>query len=164
MKCRECRDGELETRIGEHVYVESGLPNVVLENVELRHCPKCGANTVAIPRIEALHRAIARALAHQTARLEGVEVRFLRKYLGLSGRDFAKVMAVTPETVSRWEHNHEPVSGIADHLLRMLVAHAKPIDEYPLERLAEVSQEGVKRGRLAMVAGSKDWRTEERVA
>ncbi len=28
----------------------------------------------------------------------------------------------------------------------------------------EVSQEGAKRGRLAMVAGSKDWRTEERAA
>ena len=37
-----------------------------------------------------LHRAIAIAVSQKTARLSGEEVRFLRKFLGWSGADFAR--------------------------------------------------------------------------
>jgi hypothetical protein len=36
-------------------YEAGGLPHVVLLVVEVRRCPKCGAEEMAIPRIEELH-------------------------------------------------------------------------------------------------------------
>jgi putative transcriptional regulator len=73
-------------------------------------------------------------------RLAPQEIRFLRKWLGWSGQDFAKHFGVTPTTVSRWESvkDSEPMSATADRLLRMSVAHGQPADAYPVSHLAEI--------------------------
>jgi transcriptional regulator with XRE-family HTH domain len=70
--------------------------------------------------------------------LTGPEIRFLRKFLGLSGVDFARRMGVAPEVVSKWEHDKDPIGGQSDRLLRMMVVRDRPVEEYPLERLAEI--------------------------
>src|SRR5262249_13942609 len=54
------------------------------------------------------------ALARQRARLRPEEVRFLRKYLSLSGPDFARIMDAAPETVSRWETGRQQMSLMAE--------------------------------------------------
>jgi putative zinc finger/helix-turn-helix YgiT family protein len=120
-------------------YAESGLPNVVLVGIEVRRCPKCGEEAISIPRIEELHKTLAMALIHERARLASYEIRFLRKWLGLSGVDFARRMGVNQATVSRWESTEkpQPMGPIADRLLRMLVVHGQPIAEYP-DLLAEL--------------------------
>ena len=73
-------------------YTESGLPNVILKDVEIRRCRNCGAQEVPVPRVAELHRAIATALVHKSARFLGAEVRYVRKYMGWSGVDFASRM------------------------------------------------------------------------
>src|SRR5687767_12141989 len=93
MKCPVCRS-ELKSRRESHRYTESGLPNVTLADVEVRHCAKCGEHLVSIPRIEELHRVLALELIRQKSRLTGDEVRFLRKYLGWSAIDFARHIGV----------------------------------------------------------------------
>jgi putative zinc finger/helix-turn-helix YgiT family protein len=129
--------------IDNHRYTESGLSNVVLVGVEVRHCPNCGENVVAIPRMEELHRTLAMALIRHTGRLAPSEIRFLRKWLGWSGVDFAKHMGVAPETVSRWEsmENLKPMGGTAERLLRLAVAYGQPADEYPIDMLTEISDD-----------------------
>lgn len=131
----------METRRGAHHYVECGLPDVVLLGVETARCPKCGEEGVSIPRIEELHRVLARRVIGKHARLAAEEIRFLRKHLGLSGVDLAAHMGVQPETVSRWENGREGISATADRLIRMMVAHRDPVEEYPLEELAQVGEE-----------------------
>jgi len=160
MKCMTCGKGELKVSRENHRYTESGLSNVTLLGVEVRRCPKCGDVEVAIPRIAQLHRAIAFVLAGQRAKLTGAEVRFLRKYLGRSGADFAAMIGVTPETVSRWENDREPMGATAERLLRLMVVRDKPIDEYPNERLAEVAQEKAERGRFEFAVGKSGWHAE----
>jgi putative zinc finger/helix-turn-helix YgiT family protein len=129
--------------IENHRYTESGLPNVVLVGVEVRRCRNCGESMVAIPHIEELHRALAMTLIRQTGRLAPSEIRFLRKWLGWSGVDFASHMGVAPETVSRWEsmENPKPMGGTAERLLRLAVAHGQPIDQYPIGMLLEINDE-----------------------
>jgi putative zinc finger/helix-turn-helix YgiT family protein len=129
--------------IENHRYTESGLSNVVLVDVEVRRCQNCGEITVSIPRIEELHRTLAMALIRQTGRLAPSEIRFLRKWLGWSGVDFAKHMGVAPETVSRWEsmENMKPMGGTAERLLRLAVAHGQPVDEYPIDMLIDISDD-----------------------
>jgi putative zinc finger/helix-turn-helix YgiT family protein len=119
-------------------YVACGLPHVTLVGVEVRRCAACGEHEVVIPKIEQLHRVIAHAVITQRARLTGAEVRFLRKYLGWSGVDFARHMGVTAESVSRWENDREPMSPTADRLVRLMVVTREPVSSYSLDELVDL--------------------------
>ncbi len=125
----------------DYQYAASGLPYVTLSGVEVRRCPECGEVEVMIPKIEELHRALALAVVAKKARLTGAEVRFLRKFLGWSGVDFAKRMGVTPESVSRWENDREKMSALADRPLRLMVVTREPVSDYSLDVLAELEDE-----------------------
>ena len=130
-KCKQC-SGEMAFTREVYRYNESGLPNVILKDVEIRRCPTCGTQEVPIPRVAELHRAIALALVHKPARFLGAEVRYLRKYMGWSGVDFASHMGVNPETVSRWENEKEAISSTSDRLLRLIVARGWPVEDLSL--------------------------------
>jgi len=124
-------------------YRASGLP-VVLAPVEVRRCANCGETEVAIPHIEQLHRVIAETVIGKNTRLMPAEVKFLRKYLGWSGSDFARHIGVTPETVSRWENGHDQMAPPADRALRLMVALTTPVSEYPtppLETMALIGND-----------------------
>jgi putative zinc finger/helix-turn-helix YgiT family protein len=141
MKCLIC-GASMDTRRENYPYRASGLPHVTLEQVEVSRCPVCGETEVSIPHIEALHRAIAVALVRKPARLASEEIRFLRKYLGWSGVDFAAYIGVTPETVSRWEQGKTPMGTTADRLLRMLVVTRVPVEDYSADLLRGITAAG----------------------
>jgi putative zinc finger/helix-turn-helix YgiT family protein len=134
--CVSCGHALTATR-GAHRYTESGLSNVTLLNIETRTCAACGEREVVIPRMEELHRLIARTIAFAPTKLNAETVRFLRKWLGFSAADFALAMGVRPETVSRWESATaaHPISPTAEHLLRVLVANSDPVEQYPIDLL-----------------------------
>jgi DNA-binding transcriptional regulator YiaG len=47
---------------------------------------------------------------------------FMRRAMGVRAVDLAKLLDVTPETVSRWEHGRQPIDrGAAALLLAMVV-------------------------------------------
>lgn len=137
MTCTVC-GGQMKTRRENYRYEASGLPYVTLKGVEVRRCQKCGETEVAIPAIEELHRAIAGALIRKRARLAPAEVKYLRKYLGWSGTDFAQRVGSTPETVSRWEHGKMPMGPAAERLLRLIVATEAPVSDYTVDVLAQL--------------------------
>ena len=140
MKTRKCRDcqGELVTSRENHRYTASGLPNVVLVDVEIRRCRECGTAEVVIPRMEELFRTIALAVIKKPSRLSGAEVRFLRKQLGWSGADFAEHMGVDASTVSNWENDRSPIGTTSDRLLRLMVVHKAPVENYGLDELTKI--------------------------
>ena len=76
---------------------------------------------------------------YKPARLSGAEVKFLRKYLGWSGTDFAARMGVDPTTVSAWENERKPFGTSSDRLLRLMVAHQVPVEEYSLDELMKIA-------------------------
>jgi putative zinc finger/helix-turn-helix YgiT family protein len=158
MKCPEC--GEPMTSARENYsYTASGLPYVTLVGVEVRRCKACGEHEVVLPKIEQLHRAIALAVISKHARLTAAEIRYLRKYLGWSGADFARHMGVTPESVSRWENEREQMGAVADRLLRLMVATKAPVSEYPLDALADLEDEATPL-RLRVEPARGGWRAE----
>jgi putative zinc finger/helix-turn-helix YgiT family protein len=122
---------------GVYRYTESGLSNVTLVNVEIRSCDNCGEREVVIPKIEQLHRVMARALSESPSKLTPEQIRFLRTWLGFSTTDFALHMGVRPETVSRWESGDRkagyPIPPTAERLLRLMVANQEPATKYPLD-------------------------------
>lgn len=139
--CRECGGARMTSSEENYHYEECGLPDVVLLGVQVRRCPACEHHELVLPRIAELHRTIAHAIIHKPARLSGAEVRFLRKYLGWSGADFARHMGVDPSTVSHWENDKDPIGPTSDRLLRLMVARGEPVEEYPLEQLTMIANE-----------------------
>jgi len=156
--CRACGKAELVATKERHHYKESGLPNVILEGVTVRRCPACNEFEVVIPRVTELHQVIALAVVRKTSRLTGAEVRFLRKFLGLSGVDFAGRMGVSPEVVSKWEHEKDPIGGQSDRLLRLMVVRNRPVEEYPTDKLAEINDDKREPISLDLLPFEDGWR------
>ena len=156
MNCEQCGGPTTTARENFH-YSASGLPNVTLIGVQVTRCPKCGAFEVDIPRIEELHRTIAGEVVTKRAPLTPAEIRFLRKWLGWAGVDFAAHMGVTPETVSRWETGNLRVGASADRLLRMMVVNRAPVQDYSLEMLKAIDESASTPFRLGVEADEKGW-------
>lgn len=156
MKCTQC-GAAMKARKENHRYDECGLKHVTLVGVQVSRCPKCGDHEISIPRIEGLHRLIARVLIDKATRFTGDEVRFLRKNLGWSGSDFAKHMGVADETVSRWENDAAPIGPQADRLLRLMVAQGRLTTSYPAERLTQIDPRKAKVTRLQVESRHDQW-------
>jgi putative transcriptional regulator len=155
--CRTCNEGETTTTTETHLYVESGLPNVVLHGVNVRRCPKCGAFEVLLPRVTELHRVIANGIIHKLARLSGAEVKFLRKHLGWSGADLADHMGVDPTTVSAWENERKAFGTSSDRLLRLIVARQAPVEDYSLDELTKIADEQEPSRRMEISPRGQGW-------
>jgi DNA-binding transcriptional regulator YiaG len=126
MNCEKCqRKMEERKATLQHPYMYdlSGLPNVALVGITVRVCPSCAVEVPVIPRIEELHRVIARGLIQKPAPLRGEEIRFLRKLAGFPAQKFAAWLKVSPEHLSRVEHGHTHAFGDqTDLLVRALAA------------------------------------------
>lgn len=119
-KCCQCGGDTEKVRDITYHYVESGLSDVHLHGLVQYRCLKCGEVAVEIPKIKALHRLIARDIICKQEMLSGAEVRFLRKELGMKGKEVAEILAIEPETYSRWENGKQSVAPCHDRQLRLI--------------------------------------------
>jgi putative zinc finger/helix-turn-helix YgiT family protein len=158
MRCTKCRS-ELKVTVTTHLYVESGLPDVVLHGVEVRKCRACGEEEVAIPNLAGLHRCIAANLVARKSALTGAELKFLRQFLGHASKDFAKMLGVAPETVSRWENAQRDIPPAVDRLVRVFVMHTAPRTDYSAELFAAIRPDPPKRPRLSLRHRGNVWGT-----
>ena len=159
MNCMQC-GGKTTTARENFAYSSSGLPNITLVGVEVSRCRQCGEFEVSIPRIEDLHRAIALAVVRKPAPVTPAEVRYLRKWLGWSGMDFAAHIGVAPETVSRWENGGLAMRAAADRALRLMVVTRAPLQDYSLELLKAIDPAGATTIRIGMRVDETGWHAE----
>lgn len=161
-RCDECGHAMRVEPNAIRRYDFGGLPHVTLRGLRVSRCPKCGAEEIAIPRIEQLHRVLATHFLNQTRPLAPAEVRFLRKYIGLSTADFARCAGVTRETVTRWETGAVVIGAVADRLVRLLVATSTPVEDYEAKDALcgiEQSRRTAKRpAPFALTASPDGWR------
>jgi putative zinc finger/helix-turn-helix YgiT family protein len=130
MKCAIC-GGELVYKVGTHHYIECGLDAVYLEGIDTANCKKCKESYISLPRVPELHNLIGQDLIQKKTLLNGNEIRFFRKNLGLSSKKFAKILSVDNATLSRWEHDRQEPTTAHDRLIRLIYASIKelPIDK-----------------------------------
>lgn len=112
---------------GNYQFTESGLNYVVLCGIEIIKCSHCGNEDPIIPAMDDLLRTIALALIAKPYRLAGEEVRYLRKYMGLTGDGFSRLLHVDKTTLSKWENNDDPVGTQSDLAIRMLAMSQDPV-------------------------------------
>ena len=87
-------------------------------------CYVCKDEVITIPDTKGLVAAAAVARVMLPTKLNGSEIKFLRKATGLSAKDFAKTISVRPETLSRWENNGEQQIGYSEEkIFRILVGN-----------------------------------------
>lgn len=163
MKCVNC--GASMTTKREDVPF-AALPGTMLVGVEVHRCASCGEYEVAIPALDVLMNDLANAVISKRGRLNGDEIRFLRKHLGYSSADFAKLIGSAAATISKWENDVQPIGGHADRLLRLMVAHDKKIVSYEIKDLAEKADEkaSTKSSYKFTPTSSKKWKQAEHVA
>lgn len=138
--CINCAKSQ-ETFRGDYKYLESGLDNVMICDIEMIKC-SCGEESALIPRILAVHEAIANCLLEKETQLTGKEIRFLRKEMGLKGKDFADYVSVDNATLSRWENGKTKPSVKADRLIRVLYA----VRMKSAKELASITFKAISRG------------------
>lgn len=102
---------------------QMGIPVVLLDSVFAADSGS-GAQGVIIPDLTGLEAAIAVARITDSFKLNGGDIKFLRKAIGLKAVDLAGFLEVTPETLSRWETGKELMSPNAERVLRMRVFSA----------------------------------------
>lgn len=136
--CPMCGAGHIEFSEGTINYSEGGLINAELHGAIIGKCDTCGESFEGIPDIERLQRAIVEWLAAKPERLTPGEIKYIRKAaFGLSGKDLAAKLSVTPESISRWENGSgDPMSVTMEKFLRSLALSEKPVAEYPLNEMA----------------------------
>jgi putative zinc finger/helix-turn-helix YgiT family protein len=120
--CEECASERTATLERPYHFLESGLPNVYLTGIRYFVCTECNQTTVEIPAIESLMQVIARTVVEREAKLSGAEIRFLRKRLGKKAVEFAGIVGVSPEQLSRWENESNPPEKATDKLIRLYYA------------------------------------------
>jgi putative zinc finger/helix-turn-helix YgiT family protein len=140
MKCENC-GAQMKSGRENYQYRESGLENVTLVGLEVRHCPNCGEHEAVIPAIAELHRVLAYAVALKPSRLVPAEMRFLRKYFGYGQEEFAALLGTRPETVSRWENGKQPMNPMTERALRLLTYVKAPVKEHPPEEVFKTLSE-----------------------
>ena len=146
MRCPVC-EADIVCREGSHHYEECGLDNVYLENIEIWAC-KCGEVFIGLPAVPQLHRSIAQEILQKKSLLNGKEIRFLRKNMGLKTNVLSEYLGVTHHTISRWENGKLKISRSHDRFFRLIYAtiNGLPIEstqQLITEHFAEITKEGI---------------------
>lgn len=123
-QCSKCNSPASIER-GNYQFDEMGLP-VVLRRIKLVKCQRCGNVDPIIPHVNDLMHAIAWAVIGQSFKLDGREIRFLRKYVGKSAREFAKLLHIDHTHLSKVENEHVDIGDAADKLVRFVVINLSP--------------------------------------
>lgn len=119
-RCTEC--GHVQRVVRKTVdYPESGLNNVELSNVPVWICDN-GHEEVEIPAVTELHELLAHMIIRKPAYLTGAEVKFLRRRIALSAKEFAERIGITPQHLSKLENDRVKRSKVLDLLIRLSIA------------------------------------------
>ena len=118
--CASC--GERATVVRKDYRMDNlGVP-AVLRKIDVIECPLCGSVTPVIPNLDGLMRALAVGILCSPCSLSGMEVRFLRKYVNKSAKEFARYLHLTHYHLSDIETGKDGIGPQTDRLIRMLVA------------------------------------------
>ncbi len=108
-------------------YTECGLDNVIINGAAFIKDDN-DDETISIPYINGLHRAIAQSIVTQKGSMTGKELRFLRTELGMTQAQMAELVHHKPLSINRWENGKVSIDGNAEVLIRRHAAETLGLD------------------------------------
>jgi DNA-binding transcriptional regulator YiaG len=99
-----------------------GLRTIVC-NAAIERVNERGEETIEMPKPRELRASVAMVRCLMPIKLQGWEIKAMRKIMGLTLAELAKKLdeRTAPETVSRWEADAQPMGGYADRVLRLII-------------------------------------------
>jgi len=97
--------------------------HVVVIGVAVEKTNEAGETCIEIPNIEEASAAAAVARCLMQERLRGNEIKAIRRIAGMTAAEMAEKMdtKASPETLSRWENEKQPMGGYAEKVFRLVV-------------------------------------------
>jgi putative zinc finger/helix-turn-helix YgiT family protein len=83
-------------------------------------CASCGETYFADEDVASFDLHVAATLA-RAGITDAEALKFMRRATGLNGKEFADLLAVRPETVSRWEQGRRPIDRSTYAIIHQLV-------------------------------------------
>ncbi|CAN2039679.1 HTH cro/C1-type domain-containing protein [Candidatus Magnetomoraceae bacterium gMMP-15] len=136
--CSNCKSKKFVEKRGQHHFLESGLNNVFLQNVAIDECMNCGEKIISITNPNALMKKISTSIILKPYKLDGPEIKFLRKNLYLKIQEFAQLLGVAPVMESDWEKSQTEPTDSEDRLIRIIYAQYAKVDESTKDCLMEI--------------------------
>ena len=121
MRCLEC--GAEMRLTSEPMTEEFKGGTYTVCGIERYVCDACGNDQMSIGNAEKLSRRLAEKHAHAQGLLSPGEIKATRKSMGLTQKEFEKLVGVSSPTASRWESGAVQQSKTADILIRLLSEH-----------------------------------------
>lgn len=138
-------------------YVMSGLDNIFLVGIEVERCKSCDVRVPIIPKIEGLHKAIAKYLVNKQELLSGKEIKFLRKNAGVAANQFAALLEIDSAYLSRVENGKKESFGPATDKLARAVALAAGNGEDIRKILLKIADQRIKEQRAVFSLEKDHW-------
>lgn len=113
-------------------------PVVLYDAVDEKFCETCGEVLGhIIPNFKGLISSVAVFRTSKATKLNGKDIKFLRKSLKKKAKEFAGDIAISPEQLSRFENDKQVISPVYERLLRAAVflGHWDDVDRLCLNRL-----------------------------
>ena len=106
----------MKTKKETFVYEGLGFP------IELIDCPmkKMFGEWVIDINLNALQRFVFNGLIHKPYPFTGKEIRFMRKFLGMTTTELGKSLGVTHVTILKWEKSQNPIAHSLEPYMRMV--------------------------------------------
>jgi transcriptional regulator with XRE-family HTH domain len=118
-RCTKCGSTDVDLKLlPEYQYEQFGISATLCYSVIRPFCNQCKHEVDIIPNGEGLDAALALVRILSPIKLNGDELRFIRKVMGLQAVAVAKLVEMSAESYSRLENGHNPISEKTEKLFR----------------------------------------------
>lgn len=121
MRCLEC--GAEMRWTDEPITEEYRGENITVSGIGRYVCDQCGNDEMAAKDAERLARSLASEYAHARGLLSPDEIKEFRTSIGITQKEFERMVGVSSPTVSRWESGAMQQSKPVDNLIRAMRDH-----------------------------------------
>ena len=118
MRCANCGHELIESR--KPITEKYRGEEITVAGIRHFNCDVCGSYELMADDADKLSYEIASIYAVRHGLLAPREIRTIRKSLGMTQRDFERVLGVSSPTCSRWENGAVQQSNTADKLMRII--------------------------------------------
>lgn len=102
-------------------YDACGLDNVEITGLEFV-VDDDGEECIRIPRVNELHKLLARMIVRRAKGMSGKELQFLRTEMGMTQAELAKIVTRDVQSIGRWERGEIPIDPNAELIIRLLAS------------------------------------------